>query len=340
MRICIVCSPCIPCRVDLEYGGLEKVVALIARELAKEHEVTLIAGKGSKVKGCELITPIESRYALPGEPRELELWAKAGVDPEDFDVIDFHTHQRPAIRGDRLVWSIHDLMPPHPLFPYKLVARSRFHATWLERTWGYDVTYVYNCLDPEEFRVIEDKDDYLLFLSRITKGKGCFNLVELAKRVQTSFVIAGEDRIEYGIDCYELARFLSMLPSNCEYLGYVSPKEKRELLSKARALVLPYDPSYQEVFGIVILEALASGTPVFAIKNGAIPELLGEGLGPYGYVADSLEELAKAIEKYLKGKFSFDPWVLRDYAERFSPAESAARYLEIYSAIARSRKDA
>ena len=334
MRICVVCSPCIPCRVDLEYGGLEKVVALLARELAKEHEVTLIAAKGSKVSKCELITPIEARYSLPGENRELELWAKAGVDARDYDIVDFHTHQRPAIRGDNIVWSIHDLLPPHPLYPYKLVARSKFHAAWLERQWGYEVTYCYNCIDVSEFKV-KEKEDYFLFLSRICKGKGIFNLIEIAKRFpEQRFIIAGEDRIEYGINPWELAKFLSKLPSNCEYLGYVSAREKQRLLSKAKALILPYDSNaYQEVFGLVVLEALASGTPVFALRNGAVPELIGLGKSLYGYVACSLEELGKVLESYLEGKLQFDPWVLREYAASFSPSQAARRMLDIYSCL-------
>jgi len=314
------------------------VVALIARELAKENEVTLIAGKGSKVKGVEVIAPIESRYSLPGENRERELWESAGVDAREYEVIDFHTHSRPVITAENVCWSIHDLLPMHPIYHYVLVARSRFHANFLNQRWGMEISYVYNCIDPREYKVVERKKDYLLFLSRITRAKGIFNLLDLARRIDYEFVVAGEDRIEYGIDPFELAEVLAKIPDNVSYLGFVSDEKKKQLLSRAKALVIPYDQDYKEVFGIVLIEALACGTPVFAIDSGAVSELFGNGLTTFGYVARSLDGLESALKGYLSGKFEFDPWVLRDYAERFSPSESAKHYLEIYGAAALSRR--
>jgi len=338
LKIAIVVTPCLPCRTDLEYGGIERVVAYLAEGLAKEHEVTLIAGKGSKVKGVELITPTESRYSLPGENRELEMWLKAGIEPKDYDVMDFHTHLAPPVRADNVVWSIHDLLPPHPIFPFKLVARSKFHAEWLEKKWGYPTSYVYNCIDVSEFEPSE-KEDYLLFLSRITRGKGVFNLVEIAKKFpEQRFVIAGEDRVEKGMNPFELTQLFKILPDNCEYLGFVNDREKKELLSRAKALLLPYDNSvYQEVFGLIILEALASGTPVFAIRNGAVGELLGlngmVGLSKYGYLALNISSLTKALSWFIEGKFGFDVEKLRERASKFSPEFMVSNYEKVYGEV-------
>jgi len=337
MRILLVCTPCLPCRTDLEYGGLERIAAFLAEGLAKKHEVTLIAGKGSKVRGVELITPVESRYSLPGENREMEMWLKStkeyNVVPEEYDVIDCHTHKKPPTRGENIIWSIHDYIPEHPLFNYMLVARSKFHANFLSNLWGYEVTYAYNCINAEEFKFKRFKKDYFLFLSRITRGKGVFNLVEIAKQLQDQhFIIAGEDRVEYGINPNELVSLFKQLPDNCEYLGTISDREKKRLLANAKALLLPYDNSvYQEVFGLIILEALASGTPVFAINNGAVPEILnGTGLTEYGYVAYDVRDLVNAIKSFINDEFGFEGYVLRKRAKEFSPDAMVKRYEEIY----------
>ena len=336
MKVLLVCTPCLPCRTDLEYGGLERVVAFLAEGLTKKHEVTLIAGKGSKAKGVELITPVESRYALPGENREADMWLKAGINAEDYDVIEFHTHRKPAIKKENVCWSVHDFLPQHPIYPYKLIARSRFHAEWLIQRWNYDVTYAYNCINAEEFEFSENKDDYFLFLSRMMKGKGIFNLVKIAKRFpDTTFIMAGEDSIKKGIDLNELNSLFKQLPDNIEYLGSVSDKEKKDLLSRAKALVIPYDNSvYQEVFGLIHLEALASNTPVFTIDNGAVRELLGGiGLTKCGYVAKNIEELIKAMSSFLNGKITFNPEDLKKRPAVFSPEAMIKRYEEIYNTI-------
>jgi len=332
MKILLVCTPCLPCRKDLEYGGIERVVAILAEGLAKKHDVTLIAGEGSKVKGVNLITPVESRYSLPGENREKEMWVKAGIEANGYDVIDWHTHLPPVVRKWNVIWSIHDLLPPNPIFPFTLVARSKFHAKWLNKIWLYTVMYAYNCVIANEFRFKKEKKDYFLFLSRMSKGKGIFNFVEIAKQMpEQYFVMAGEDRLSYGIDINELLSLYKQLPDNIDYIGFVNNKEKKKLLSNARALVLPYDSSYQEVFGLIILEAMASGTPVFAIKNGAVPELLnGVGLTRYGYVAENVKELVNALKYFTSGKFEFNAIALLNRAKKFSPEAMVKRYEEIY----------
>lgn len=335
MKICIVATPCISVKKDLEYGGLEKVVALLAEELGKNNEVYLFAAKGSKVDNCEVIETIEPGYSTITENREVIMIRKIKEDlvKLNADIYDFHVHDPriiPTELMDESFFSCHDLLPPLPLLPVRTIVRSNFHREYLERKWSWPVDYFcYNPIDVDEYIYSEEKDGFILFLSRMTRGKGIFNLIEIAKAFpEEQFICAGEDGEERGINQIELSEFLSKLPNNVEYLGSVSDGKKKELLSKANLLLLPYDNSvYQEVFGLVILEALASGTPVFAINCGAVKEILGT---KFGCVCSNIDELKVKIENYLNGFFDFNPELLRNRAKEFSPSRIVKKLVDIY----------
>jgi glycosyltransferase involved in cell wall biosynthesis len=337
MRIVAFITPCIKVPVS-GYGGLEQTAYLILEELGKTNDVYVVAAKGSSFKNCKYIEGIEEGYSTPTENRELTQLNKVKKQMIELnaDIYDFHIHDPniiPEQIRDKSVFEAHDFTPPLVFpFPKMIVARSEFHKRFLEGLYGYACEFVYNCVDVSSFPFSIKKEDYFLFLSRITKEKGIFNLIKIAKDFPNEhFIVAGEDSAEKGIDQVQLGNFLSQIPENVEYLSKISEEKKRELLRKAKALILPYDESYAEIFGNIFIESWACGTPVFTLNNGSPEELFkGKGLTKYGFVAESLEELEQALKDFVEGKIAFRAKFLRQRAEEFTPEKIAQKYIELF----------
>ena len=180
-----------------------------------------------------------------------------------------------------------------------------------------------NAVDTEEHRPCAEKGDYLVHVSRICEAKGTEEAVLMAKRTGNRILLAG--KIDPGLDReYFESRVRPHLDGeNAVYLGEVSQEEKVRLISGARAFLFPI--RWEEPFGLVMVEALACGTPVLATRWGAVPEVVEHGVT--GFLADTPEEL----EKYLDRLDEIDPAQCRRVAEeRFSPRAMALGYLDIY----------
>jgi len=294
------------------YGGAEAQAYYLAHGLARRgHEVLLVGAKGSRCEGAQVLEVVEPAYR--GLAIEEEAYRKYRDEVLAFkpDVIYDHTHFFSAYRLKlrhpklRVIKTFHDLMPAHtppPKGSYDcMVAVSKFHAKYLEDKWGLShgtVKPIYNGIDVERFPFQEKKENWFLFFSRMAEGKGAYQAVRLARKHGFKLVVAGEDSVEKGNDpAYVWKVIRECDGEKIRYLGRVSEEAKLELLSRAKALILPYpDPkSYQEVFGCVVLEASASGTPVLTVRNGAMEELISHG--ETGFIADHWEELAKYFER-------------------------------------------
>ncbi len=153
-----------------------------------------------------------------------------------------------------------------------------------------------NYFDPVDFTYCEDKDDYILFLGRVIKRKGIYEAIQATNEAGIKLIVAGQDGGQ-GINLN--------LPG-VEYVGFADYEKRRELLSKAKALILP--TQYIEPFGGVIIEAAFSGTPVITSNHGAFPELVRQG--ETGFKCQTLDHYVKAIELVSK----LDPKVCYDYA--------------------------
>ncbi|MEM0212620.1 MAG: glycosyltransferase [Candidatus Methanomethylicia archaeon] len=332
MKIAFVVTPCLPASTK-GYSGIEKVAYLLANEVGKKHNVTLFASKESEKGNFELIETIKPAYNTPFLNRELIMLSLINEKLEDFDLIDWHIHYFDIIPKkyyEKSIFSSHgysDHFPKESFGKSIILARSKVHAEILSKRFNTEVKYCYNPVDIDKFK--SGEKEYFLFLSRICKEKGALNFIEIAKEFPNEkFILAGDDRPEHGANPIFINTILRNLPKNVEYLGEVTEDKKIELLSKAKALILPYDKDYFEVFGIIMVEALASSTPCFVIESGATNEILnGKGLTEYGYVANDLNELKNAISEFIKGKFDFNLNKLRERANEFSPDKIAEQYL-------------
>ncbi|MEM2525580.1 MAG: glycosyltransferase [Candidatus Methanomethylicaceae archaeon] len=338
-RIAFVVTPCLPIGTK-GYSGLEKVAYLLANEVGKKHEVTVFAAKGSEKGNFNLVEVLKPGYNTPFLNRELIFMALINDKLENFDLIDFHIHYFHIVPNKfyrKAVFSSHgylDFFPKESLGVVKIFARSKAHAELLSKRFNAEIDYCYNPVDVDKFKV-EEKEDYLLFLSRICREKGAFNFLEIAKEFPNErFIMAGDDKPEHGADPLFVSIVLRNLTKNIEYLGEITEEKKIDLLSRAKALIVPYGKDitgeiYFEVFGIFIVEALASGTPCFVIDSGGVSEILnGKGLTEYGFVANNLDELKNALNEFLKGKIDFNPKKLRERANRFNPETIAEEYLK------------
>lgn len=183
---------------------------------------------------------------------------------------------------------------------------------------------VHNAVDPSGYRPItrpEDKDDYILELARINPDKGQHVAIEVAKRLNVRLVLAG--KVDVGAGDYFEEHVKPNLNGNVAWQENVKGREKAMLLAKAKAMVFPIQ--WEEPFGLAMVEAMVSGTPVVAFRHGAAAEVVEPGVT--GYLADDVDGMVEALEHIedidLKRCAEFA-------AERFGPARMADGYLNVY----------
>ena len=276
------------------YGGTQRIVVYLARGLAAAgHRVTLFAGPGSRVPEATLV-PIDLTNARrpafdlrPSLPPGIEvLLAFAPIAPPDIPWIrSLHGNRKPGTAS-----------PPNTLY------LSHNHAA---RHGGS--AFVYNGIDLADIRFSREKSDYDLYLGRLHRAKGYTWAIEGARRSGRRLRLAGGWR--------------PSLRRGVRYVGPVGGERKAHLVAEARCLWMP--ALWDEPFGLTLIEALASGTPVLGIRRGALPEVVSPEVGA---LADSVDELA-ALRPQLD---RIDPDACRAHVERhFTHHIMAAEYVRV-----------
>ena len=278
-----------------KYGGTERVIVWLADALAKRgHTVFIVAPRGSTSTSAEIIE-LKSR-------RDLHFFLPAGTDI-------VHNHVEPVfqVNAPSLLTFHWVIGRPGFVFPPNTFFLSRSHAAAHGST-----RFVYNGLDPTQYLFSEKKDDYFLFLSRVSRSsKGVDRAIALAKRMGFKLVIAGGYK-------FTLSRKIRSI-------GMVGGREKAELLANARALLFPI--SWDEPFGLVLIEALCSGTPVIATPLGAVPEIVSPDTG---FLCNNQAEMESAVDRI--GEIA--PLACRKRVlEHFTAEIMAGNYLKIYEQI-------
>lgn len=208
---------------------------------------------------------------------------------------------------------------------------------------------VYHGLEPDLYQLSNEKREYLLYFGRIIQPKGVHYAIAVAKKMGLKLKIAGKHYAGYSKDKY-WQEFISpeIDGQQIEYVGFVKDQqEKQRLMSEAIALLMP--STWQEPFGLVMIEALACGTPVIGFNQGAVPEVVKNGLSGYvvEYQAETNEEqkqtwtqikknknylqnvdlLAKAVDKI----FEIQPKNCRaEFEKKFTAQKMAKSYESIY----------
>jgi glycosyl transferase family 1/glycosyl transferase family 4 len=277
------------------YGGTQRVVVWLARGLVElGHQVTLLAPAGSRMKEAALVEL---------DPREVRspTFDLARLLPESIDLL--HIHARLArVPPCPVVFTLHgNRSEGHP--PPNTIFLSANHA---HRHGG--TAFVYNGVDPSEFEFRSNKAEYDLFLGRLHRVKGYRWAVEGAKRSGKRLIVAGGWRP-------------SLRPS-LRFVGSVGGKRKAALLARAECLWMP--ALWDEPFGLTLVEAMVSGTPVLGTRRGALPEIVTPAVGVLGDTLEQLVELRSDVARC-------DPAECRSRAERwFSHRTMAEAYLRMY----------
>ena len=286
------------------YGGSQRVIYWQAKAQAElGHAVTLLAPPGSS---CPNVNVIEvphgadySRYI----PADIEVAHLYGVSPQGLTVPSLESSQGNSPEELRYL-------------PNKVYC-SRDHARR-----GGSTVFVYNGVDPEEYLYREGKDDYFLFLSKVSRPvKGVDVALRLARRMGFRLVVAGGTRF----DLRRTGGFWDSLRADVQFCGEVGGQRKAELIAGARALLFPI--RWEEPFGIVVAEALVSGTPVITTPRGAMPELVTPDVG---FLCRDETELVDAIQRV----GSISPAACRQRAmEHFTSTVCARKFLGYYERL-------
>lgn len=329
------------------YGGTERVVSVLTDELVRRgHDVALFASGDSHTsarlvpcvpRGLRLDPAVKDTVA----PTLIEL-SQVYERADDFDIIHNHidyfafpfarlartptittTHGRLDLDEVRRVY---DMYAEQKLVSISHAQAARLpHANWIAN--------VYHGIDLASFRFRRTPGDYLVFLGRIHPDKRPDRAIEIARAVGMRIVIAAKVA-DVDEDYYRSAvKPLVDASPLVEFVGEVDQGAKDELLGGAYACLFPID--WPEPFGLTMIESMASGTPVIALRHGSVPEVIVDGVT--GFICDSFADMVGAVRKVGE----LDRAACRAHVEqRFTGALMASRYEAVYESVIEGRQPA
>jgi glycosyltransferase involved in cell wall biosynthesis len=288
------------------YGGTERVVSYLTEELVRQgHEVTLFASADSVTKAglvpmCQRSLRLD-KYCVDQFAHHVLMLERVFQRAREFDVVHFHIDYMhfPLSRRRTITHlttlhgrlDIPDLVPLFREFNDVPVS-SISNAQRAPLPWANWQATVYHGVPAETFRFRERQGSYLAFLGRISPEKRVDRAIEIAKRAQMPLKIAAKvDRVDREYFESVIAPLLS--DPLVELVGEIGEDEKDEFLGNAYALLFPID--WPEPFGLVMIEAMACGTPVIAYLDGSVPEVIEEG--HTGFIVEDLEDAVKAVQR-------------------------------------------
>ena len=189
---------------------------------------------------------------------------------------------------------------------------------------------IYHGIDLSQYRLREEKQKYLSFIGRIAPIKGTHHAIDVAKRTGIPLKIAGDVQPIYR-EYFEKKIKPELDGQFIQYVGLADLKMKNELLGNSMAMLFPI--RWNEPFGLVMVEAMACGTPVLAFQGGSVPEIVRDGVS--GYICRSVRDMAKRV-----GQLDMCPRAVRQYVEEnFSTEQMAAKYAAVYEECRALRSD-
>ena len=340
LRIAVLAPPWIPVPPPA-YGGIEAVVDLLCEALiARGHDVTLFAAPGSR-SAARLTTPLEAAHPDEiGSSRcesdhvacawdAIDLAAELG---EAFDAVHDHSGFTALAMADRVaapvVHTLHgpfveDTVPFYQRHGHKARLVAISHSQAASAPAGVSVVDVVpNPIVVDRWPLVPKKQEYLLWVGRMDPVKGAHRAIEAARLAGRSLVLAGP--VQTGQKAY----FRELVEPHIDgrrvrYVGEVGGTAKQDLFANAEALLMPV--RWREPFGMVMVEALACGTPVIAFPEGAAAEIVIDGEN--GMLVADEAEMARAVSRL----GSIDPEYCRaSVAERYDVSVAVAGYERVY----------
>ena len=337
MRIAMVAP--VELRVPpVAYGGIEVVVSLLTEELVRRgHEVTLFAS-GDSETNARLESVCD--HFLRGSGRDLADFSLLNVvscleRADEFDIIHNHT----ALEGLATAGLV------------KTPVLSTLHGIstggWLRvfdcyQDWYNTVSQslksllppkdkfagvIYNAVDCASYPFNGgERDGYLLFLARVSPEKGAHLAIQVARKLGMRPLLAGNADNSADREYLRLQVLPHVDGHQIQYVGEVEHAQKWQLLSQAGCLLAPL--CWPEPFGLVMVEAMACGTPVIALNRGSVPEVVAHG--KTGFVVNTVEEMVEAVRQVHR----IDPYRCREHVEQnFNVTQMVDSYLAAYDHI-------
>jgi glycosyltransferase involved in cell wall biosynthesis len=326
------------------YGGTERVVAWLVNELVElGHDVTLFASGDSTTRGR--VHPVCPRALRLGRPRAdpqaayailLEaISRRAG----EFDIIHAHIDwlHLPMLRriGVPFLTTLHGRLDLPGLSD---VIRDFSEACFVsisnnQRLPLIDASWcgtVYHGLPAQLFSPSYDPGRYLAFLGRLTSEKGPEAAIRIARAVGMPLRIAA--KVPRGETGYFKRHLEPLIDGDAiQLIGEVNDAAKQPFLAEAAALLFPID--WPEPFGLVMIEAMACGTPVIAYRSGSVPEVVDDGIT--GFVVETEAEAIEAVNSLSR----IDRHAVRERFEmRFTAKRMAGNYVDLYERLLEARR--
>jgi len=340
MRIAQV-APLIESVPPKHYGGTERIVSYLTEELVRAgHEVTLF-GSGDSVTNARLIAPCrqslrKNKRCKDPVAREVILIDHVVEHASEFDLIHFHTGYHHFAISRHLpvphVTTLHgrldtpDLVPLYQRFrDVPVISISDAQRTPLP--WANWQATVYHGLPGTQFQFYAGSGEYLAFLGRISPEKRADRAIEIAERAGMPLKIAA--KVD-SADRRYFKRVIEPLLNNplVEWVGEITDQQKNEFLGNAFALLFPID--WPEPFGLVMIEAMACGTPVIAFDNGSVPEVMEDGVT--GFIVGEIDEAVEAVGRagdVSRGRCR------EVFEKRFTDERMANDYVNVYQRMLR-----
>ena len=332
LRIGLLAPPWVPIPPP-SYGGIEQVVATLAAGLVERgHEVVLVAAPGSRDRGRRVVSPLATLPGIIGEPAPDWRHALAGVDAlADVDVVIDHSGPLGALLTSRLAApGLHVTHGPLDAVPTEIYAGIARHSPLLRLVAisrgaagdgpGAPVRgRLPQRPRPRRGAVPGRPEGYLAFLGRMSPEKGPADAIRIARAAGLPLLIGAKCR-EPAEHAYFAEHVAPQARPGRGVAGRADAPRKYELLGGARALLFPID--WPEPFGMVMIEAMACGTPVLATARGSVPEVVADGLT--GFVRETRRRAGGGA---CGGSAEIDRHACRRrVAERFSSDAMTAGY--------------
>jgi len=316
------------------YGSVESLIWRMTRELAhRGHQVTVFGVAGSEADG-EVVATLPGPYGELDSPEDWHLceWinlCQAVQQSSRFDVLHSHAYlwgiPLEPLSEAPMVHTLH-IVPDEDSARLWTRAPNACVTAVSQHQWSAfphlrPAAIIPHGVDGAQFTLRLAPDDYVCYLGRFEPGKGACAAIAAARAAGVRLLMAGptspyfREKVQPLID-----------GRTVEYIGPVKGAERDQLLGGAKALLYPIE--YPESFGLVLVEAMLCGTPVAAMRLGAVPEIINEGVT--GFSVESLSQMREAIARC----FSLDRRRVRQVAEqKFSVERMADGYLRVFEQV-------
>jgi glycosyltransferase involved in cell wall biosynthesis len=327
------------------YGGTERVVSYLTEELVRQgHDVTLFASGDSETK-ARLVPVCRRSLRLDKDcqnqmAHHFVMLERLFERADEFDIVHFHVDYLhfPLSRRELItqVTTLHgrldipDLVPLYQEFrDMPVISISNGQREPLP--WASWQATVYHGLPADMYRFREKPGDYLAFLGRVSPEKRLDRAIKISRRVGMPLKIAAKvDPVDK--DYFESVIAPLLRGGLVEFVGEIGEREKDEFLGNAYALLFPID--WPEPFGLVMIEAMACGTPVIAYRGGAVTEVIDQG--HTGFVVEGLDDAVEAVRRV--------PQLSRKrcreiFEERFTATRMSHDYVHIFERLISRRQE-